>query len=404
MRKQENGGGFSRIFWNFARKLGSDPRLGAVRCFTLLTFLGFFVFSACSVFLGERAFFSIFHRGASDPFFDFFSSVRDAAAGPAVYSERRVIYPPLANTIFWLFSRVLGEGQGEGSAHLLPFLIFFTLCLVAQALLLASAVKGRDGVLFAIAATLSFPMIFLLERGNLALLSLLLLLWFACGLDAQDATVRESGLWALGAATALKIYPLLFCLPLIRARRWREVGRLLLYAFVLFLVPSFFFGGPLYCIKWLVLNTLHYSSVAAGGVTGRLGAWGLSPLAVVLFLIFGLLLLFLIFLYRALWGGEIYKSFAHLAAFLLCIPSIFSAYNWLLFLPALVLFFKTESLSRRNAVWFFLVSTPFFLYLPKPLQDNGLIALVGGIIAFSVIELLWERKARQRGEKSDISI
>ena len=49
----------------------------------------------------------LFFRSGEDMFMDFFNSVRDAAQFARVYTERRVIYPPLANLLFLIFSRFL---------------------------------------------------------------------------------------------------------------------------------------------------------------------------------------------------------------------------------------------------------------------------------------------------------
>ena len=50
---------------------------------------------------------ALFFRSGEDMFMDFFNSVRDAAQFARVYTERRVIYPPLANLLFLIFSRFL---------------------------------------------------------------------------------------------------------------------------------------------------------------------------------------------------------------------------------------------------------------------------------------------------------
>ena len=76
-------------------------------CFVLFLFFGVLTFFFCVMAGGESTFLGIFHAQGDTLFSDFFRSVRDAATGSAVYSERRVIYPPLANALFWLISRVM---------------------------------------------------------------------------------------------------------------------------------------------------------------------------------------------------------------------------------------------------------------------------------------------------------
>ena len=73
-------------------------------------------------------------------------------------------------------------------------------------------------------------------------------------------------------------------------------------------------------------------------------------------------------------------------AVLLTFSSIFSAYNWLMLLPALLAFMRTEKLQGINWIYFFSMSIPFYVYIPKPLQDNGLIVLMTVMITLSVLE------------------
>ena len=54
--------------------------------------------------LGNGRFSDSFFLRGGDFFMDFFNSIRDAAQGSGVYSERGVIYPPMANLIFLLLS------------------------------------------------------------------------------------------------------------------------------------------------------------------------------------------------------------------------------------------------------------------------------------------------------------
>ena len=72
---------------------------------TVLTTGGLYLL--VSLLSGGRLFSSIFFAGGYDCFMDFFNSVRDASLGPGVYTERGVIYPPMANLIFWLLSFLL---------------------------------------------------------------------------------------------------------------------------------------------------------------------------------------------------------------------------------------------------------------------------------------------------------
>lgn len=377
----------------------------------LLVLLAFGVasFFFCVQTGGENAFLGLFHGHAGTLFSDFFRSVRDAAVGSAVYSEHRVIYPPLANALFWLISRVMPTAYLDAPAalwhtwHLYPsavlgITVFWGLALVLLALVLVREPYPRPlRVWLAFFLVSSFPVLFLIERGNLVILCLVALLLFSQNYDSDSAVAREVGLLSLAVATALKIYPLLFGLPLLRERRWRDVAHAATYAFLLFLIPSFFFGGPLFCAKWLVKNTVYYSNYAGRGAISQLAAWGISATLAraVIYALYALLLLFLIL--SALLPRKPWKTWVLCAVIPLSVPSIFSAYNWVLVLPALLAFLRTERLFGRNLLWFFAMATPFFTFLPKAYQDNGLIALIGVIVALSLLEVIV--LLRQRGRE-----
>lgn len=401
MKKQENGVILGRVRRVLAR-LFSERR--PAFWFGVLVAVGLFSFFLRVLLLGTEAFVGIFHRGATAPFGDFFQSVQDAARGSAAYSERRVIYPPLANAIFWLLSRAMPDAYltapaarfGAYPAAILSFCAFFALSYSLLPLLLAREPHGTLRLPLAFFTVASFPMLFLLERGNLAILSLALLILFVQGYYSESPKGQELGLLALGVATALKIYPLLFALPLVRERRWRALLRVTCYAFLLFFVPSLFFGGPLFCAAMLLKNTLYYSGQAGRGALAQLIAMGLSGSLARAVIYGAYALLLLVLLFCALTFDKPYKTFGLCAAVLLTIPSIFSAYNWVLFLPALLSFFRTERLTKANTLWFFLMATPFFLYLPKPMQDNGFIALIAGVISLSITETVRCRLRQDR--------
>ena len=378
--------------------------------FAMLLALGLFAFLVRVAVCGGDAFIGIFHLKGKALLSDFFRSVMDAAVGQEVYSRRRVIYPPLANALFFLLSRAMPADFVNAPAALadqwvlypaavLCAVLFFALSLSLLVLVLARGVTyGVPRPLFGLLTAGSFPILFLLERGNLVILCLIALLVFVQNYESESAAAREVGLFALGVAVALKIYPVLFGLLLIRERRWRDAAHAATYAILLFLIPSLFFGGPFFCVKWLLKNTLYYSEYAGRGAIETLGAWGLSPLWARVAIYGAYVLALLFFVLFSLLAKKHFQIFALSAAVLLCIPSIFSAYNWVLFLPALFSFFKTERLVGANMVWFFAMATPFFVFAPKVYQDNGLIALIGVIIALSLFESigLWRQRSKRK--------
>ncbi len=365
--------------------------------FIALMLLGITVFFVRCLVLGADAFTEIFHLGTADLFMDHFNSVRDAAPGAASYTVRHVIYPPLANLIFLLLARVtpdayLAMPHGElaftwraYNGAMLSFVIFTALALVLLALTLqrepyASAKKN----LLTFLMIASFPVIFMVERGNVLVLALAALVIFSQNYESESRAGREVALVALAIAAALKLYPALFGLVLLADRRYRDAARAALYAAALTLGASLFFGGPA-AIFYVIKNTFCFTSGAenVSSFTSFLGLSGGAGTA----LVFGLYIFAVIFLTLAsLLQKKAWKTWMFAGAVLLTFSSIFSAYNWLMLLPAFLAFMRTEKLQGINWVYFFSMSIPFYVYIPKPLQDNGLIVLMTVMITLSALE------------------
>lgn len=367
--------------------------------FIALLALGEVAFFVTVLALGESALLSVFFRGGADLHMDFFHSLRDAAQGAAVYSERRVIYPPLANALLWLISRALPASylatDKTGGVLLWRYhpaamlsLLFFTVATtVAFSLLLRREPHGKRAAWLAFLLPVSFPMLFMMERGNVVVLALLALIVYMQNYDAESALAREVGLFSLAVAAALKVYPAIFGLVLLRDRRYRDAARAAGYAFSLFLLPSFFFGGPLYAAYWLIRNTLAYSGSTAANGVGFIGMLGGSPALSRAVLLLLYLLLFAFVVVYTLKEPCRSRSFAVAGAALLTVSSIFSAYNFLLLLPALLLFLREGRLVGVRWVYFFLLSLPFYTFLPKAWQDNALIALIALLLILAAWRL-----------------
>lgn len=391
----------------FLRFLGRrDP----VEYFIALMLLGITVFFVRCVACGPETFTEIFHLGTADLFMDHFNSVRDAAPGAASYTVRHVIYPPLANLIFLLLSRVtpaeyLAMPYGElaftwraYNGAMLSFAVFMALALVLLALTLQRekyTPTKKNLLTFLLMA--SFPVIFMVERGNLLVLCLSALVVFSQNYESESAVGREISLVALAVAAALKIYPALFGLVLLGDRRYREAIRAALYALGLTLFSSLFFGGPV-SIFYVVKNTFSFTSGVDNisnfkSIVGLNAEWGTA----VVFGLYGLALIVLVL--ASLIQKKAWKTWMFAGAILLTFSSIFSAYNWLMLLPALLAFMRTEKLRGINWVYFFAMTIPFYVYIPKPLQDNGLIVLMTVMITLSALEAIFTFSALLRQKK-----
>lgn len=195
----------------------------------------------------------------SDYFMDFFNSLCDASTKD-VYSERGVIYPPLASILFYLFSKMVPPEYAafdfesgkrhrfysQGSSQLL-FLIFVIVFVILLAILLYSILQRKLTNIQAIAVSFflvfSFPTIYCIQRGNITLIALVLSLFFVFFRKSENKVIKELSFIALAIAAGLKIFPALFGLLLLTDKKYKEAIRLAVYGIIAFFLPFAFYGG-----------------------------------------------------------------------------------------------------------------------------------------------------------------
>ncbi len=191
-----------------------------------------------------------------DTFMDFYNSVYDAMLGPY---EHDVIYPPLCCLIFKLFGSLAlpaayaGDwvprggfrikGTQEIQFSLLLFFAFFIILFVGAMQKPLNKRGYFEKMTITMAMFLSTPVLFALERGNIIIYSFVfLLLYFICYDDSRP-WLREAGYIFLALSAAIKLYPAIFGLMLIRDKRIKEAVRTVIYGIVFTVFPFVFFGG-----------------------------------------------------------------------------------------------------------------------------------------------------------------
>ncbi len=361
--------------------------------FALLVLTSFSLFLVRALAGRANTFISVFHLHGTDLFMDFFNSIRDASRGAGAYTDRYVMYPPMANLLLWLASRLFPQeyldtpGKYAGTWHYYPGAILAFLCLFAGVFLAFALVLLREPYTrkkrraLTVAVLFSLPFVFLYERGNTVFLALIFLVIFVQNYDSESKVAREAGLLSLAFAASLKLYPAIFGAVLLTDKRYKEAGRCVIYGILLLVLPSFVFGGPV-SILWSMKDALSYSGTTSLPFLKALAGYGVTEEAATLFLRCFYAFVFLFFAVSSLFPRRRFVTFAFGACCCMMLPSIFSAYNWALFLPALLLFFRQEKLRGLNIVYFCLMTLPFCLFIEKAYQDN---IIIGAIVVLSLL-------------------
>lgn len=183
---------------------------------------------------------------------DLFESIRDAADLHPY--EGKSIYPPLTYLILWIFSKMVpgdysaGFAFGEASVTPNGVLVGTMFFLVSTGVVCAMAanklsLKGIDVVLYSVAFVSSPAYVFMLERGNIVILSLLFLMLFVFNYNSENTVIRNLALLSLAIATGLKLYPVFFGLLLLNKKHKEDAVKAIVYGVALFILPFAGTGG-----------------------------------------------------------------------------------------------------------------------------------------------------------------
>ena len=202
-----------------------------------------------------------------DVFMDFFNSVVDCSGD--AYGESGVIYPPLV-VLFYkfcsMFFNIDSMKASEVRETSLGMIIFVCFTIVSYILFAKLIYKYKNGSfanksLFAFFKLFSFPMIYLIERGNIIVLVLPLLLYFVNEYDSDVKYKRHLAYICLAISVAIKIYPVFFGLLLLKKKKnFKNILLCIFYGAVFFFVPFIFVGG-FSQLGVLIHNILYTSSM-----------------------------------------------------------------------------------------------------------------------------------------------
>lgn len=197
------------------------------------------------------------------------------AGDPSPYLEPSVFFPsnylPFTHLLMRPFSWL---------PYLLVLVVFLVGTSIAVVWLVAAQLPDLDLPLRLLAAgvlgLLNYPVLFMLDRGNIEAVVLLLLA--AAALLAR----RNAWLWSavlIGAAAAMKGYPILFVLVLVGARRYREAAVAVATAGGLTLLSLLTFSGGLTDNVSALLGALRGFEGAGAGEAGVQHGSSLAGLA-----------------------------------------------------------------------------------------------------------------------------
>ncbi len=364
---------------------------GPRRVFVCLIFASALAYLIYVLADGYHALLRFCFLGGYDLFMDFFNSIRDAAQGPAVYTERGVIYPPMANLIFLILSRFLPPRylrtdfarRKAWMNYAQAVCLYFAFAMAAILILIFLCQKHLKGSERAkrwvsLALVLNVPFIVMLERGNILLYSVLAWMLFIFLYDSESKWQRELSLIALAFSFSLKLYPAIFGWQLIVDKRYKDAARCALYGVLMLILPSFFFGGPI-CLWWMVENVLSFSSTKSASWAAELFRNGYLAN----FLNNTMLILAaLSFLVAPFFEKDRFRVVLIGVAVLFSTPALNAIYAWTFCLAPLCLLLNRKKLTAIEWLYFAGILTPMLFY---PDLNYSNYKAVSGLAMYGII-------------------
>ena len=348
---------------------------------------------------GSGAVLRSFMLEGDDFLMDFYNSVRDVAQGTGVYTERHVIYPPMANLVMLFFSRFMPEAYLNTTfvdrqywvqypSAICALLFYLGIPVLLMLVICYRQYKSGNKMRFALAGAVlfSYPVLYAMERGNIILWSVIAVLYYTFYYDSENKTQRELSLLALAFAFSIKLYPAILGLPLLIDKRYKDAVRAAVYGLLLLVLPAFFFGGP-QCFLWIYQNTSSFSSSQHAFWVKDLFPYAVEGLKKVIDILpFALILP--TFLVGVFVQKERYKVFAMGVAVMNAYPAFSALYTWGFFLAPLFLLLNKERPTRLDWIYAILLGIPCLM---TPWGDAKLRRWLVSIcllllIAFFVIE------------------
>ena len=345
--------------------IGFKERRSPAEIFVALMASSFIFYIIFYCIKGGAGIVDTFFLRCNDLFMDFFNSVRDASQGAGVYTERHVIYPPMANLIYLIFSRFIPDAYNYTSFYDRlkwvdhPEAIFFIcmLTLLMTVLLYALIhyfVKGKDMLRFLVAffGVFNLPVLYMIERGNMIVFCFIAMILYAFTYNSNSKVWREIGLISLAFAFSLKLYPVIFGWFLLTDKRYKEAIRCAIYGLLMLVIPSFFFGGPA-CFIQIFKNITSFSTGSANALTIISSYLGI-PMSILTLLAYawcavcGLCFAASPFVHKERW-----KSWMVGIILIIVVPSLTSMYAWAFLLIPMIMIFNIGKLREKE--WFFFI-------------------------------------------------
>ena len=212
-----------------------------------------------------------------DTFMDFFNptytmqSTNFFTAGH--YVNAGGTYPPVARFIFLLLGKTLPYSIQRSDAFdmrdsafgMMLYATFAIAVLLTLFLLFTKGTKKGEGkYLLALLLVLSPSVIYTVERGNIVMLSFLFAALFVAGYRSENAFVRQLSYLALGLSAAIKLYPVVLGLLVLKRKKADEIFSCLAWGVGICILPFAITDGASGLLLYIRNITESFASYEIG--------------------------------------------------------------------------------------------------------------------------------------------
>lgn len=221
---------------------------------------------------------NFFPKSATGYFTDLFAPYKSiysyTGSASEIYDNPGAIYPVFVRFFLKLIGGALPREYAQGAytvstmrdtSYGLTFAVIYEIIFSSIVLYCVKKIIKSENFFesaFALCLMWSTPYLFLLERGNVLIITIAFLGIFIAWYDSESPIRREIALMSLALAAAMKIYPAVFGVLLLREKKIKESIRCAIYFMLSFIVPMLIMGG-ITLIKKYINNVFFFAS--AGG-------------------------------------------------------------------------------------------------------------------------------------------
>ena len=336
-----------------------------------------------AILISNGKLFSVFFfSDTQDTGMDFFNSLVSVHTRKP-YEDFHSLYPPFANFFFYTLQLFIPDTIKEawpnthmGTIYMVgteqdlrlrqsSFLIFLFFVLITVFLFYYAFHSMFQSTLLAICLTASFGVIYAIERGNVILITFLLLFFFIKNYKNQNKIIHELSLLALAMAFGFKLYPAIFGILLLKDKQFFSAIRSAFYGITLSIISLLVFEGFSAIPYWL--ETLNIRSFGDTSTHTQTNASSISFRLISILLCIIILLLDLFFEKKIKIQLFTSQRLFLITYLMLLIINGADIYNLIFFLIPFVYFLQEENIITRYNFLEFLL----YLYCLLPLGINS---------------------------------